>query len=68
MEEQLEQNLAATATSGDHTSAPQAPDPAIKTLDAGPLELTPEQKEQADKEYKGEFYPVVKSIHKKKDD
>lgn len=65
--DKLEQNIgtAAVMTAGPNPLAPPAastgPAP-IRQLNGGPVELqTPTEKEEDDKEYKGEFYPVARA-------
>ncbi len=70
LDEELEKQLAG----GTHPAAAPATEPvqasgqAVRELDAGPLEATEIPKEELEKEYGGEFYPVVRSVHKKSDE
>jgi hypothetical protein len=67
LDDELERRLAAGATSeGGHAQAPsQTADEAVRALNGGPLETANLQDKDESKEYGGEFYPVVKAIHKK---
>jgi hypothetical protein len=70
LDDELEKRLASGATVGGESSggsSDASSEPARK-LDGGPLEVAQIQQDEADKEYGGEFYPVVKTIHKKDDD
>jgi hypothetical protein len=53
-----------TQTAASSTPAPAA---APKKLAAGPLETAAQQKQEEDKNYGGEFYPVERPVDKKKD-
>jgi len=67
LDAELEKRLGAGAgLSGDSTGAgPGDAVDGVRKLDGGPLELTQAQKEQEEREYKGEYYPVAKTVHKK---
>jgi hypothetical protein len=65
LEEALQKNLAAGAAGADQpatTLIGAGSEPGVKKLDAGPLELAAaaQKKEEEDREYKGEFYPVAR--------
>lgn len=69
----LEQELAGAGlshTSGTAAQGGAADAPAVRQLSAGPIEpsnLVPVHDDEP-KEYKGEFYPVVRPVHHKKED
>jgi len=68
LDEELERRLAAQATVDGGQAAQanaQHPNEPVRALNAGPLETANVQSPDELKEYGGEFYPVVKSTHKK---
>ena len=68
LDEELERQLAAGATSGAGVQGAEGiagSDQPIRKLDGGPLEAAGVQASDEEKEYGGEFYPVVKAVHKK---
>jgi hypothetical protein len=68
MNEEMERDLApsgARVTAGGVVTETQAQ---ITKLTGGPLEDKTAEQEEIEKEYKGEFYPVVKATHVKKKD
>jgi hypothetical protein len=61
---ELEQDLAAGASSSAKTVASSPGDAPVKALTAGELAAAAAEKERLIREYGGEFYPVVRSVHK----
>jgi hypothetical protein len=63
LQAKLEQNLGGFGVHTETGAAAGATgaDPAVKKLDSTPLEIAQIQKEEDDKEYKGEFYPVART-------
>ena len=71
MNTQLEQELAAGASAGGATTttAAAAGEAPVKALTAGPEETAAAaERERLIREYGGEFYPVVRSVHKASED
>jgi hypothetical protein len=67
LDDELEKQLAGSAAPAAGAAVGTAPasEQGIRKLDGGPLEASQVQKEDLKKEYGGEYYPVVKSTHKK---
>jgi hypothetical protein len=72
LDKELEQKLAAgggTVSSGEAAAVGTAQGQDVRKLTGGPVEEVKAQQDDLEKEYGGEFYPVVRSTHvKKKDD
>ncbi len=69
LDEELEKRLASGATASTNSnSATEMSEEPMRVLDGGPLEVAAIPTEDVNKEYGGEFYPVIKTIHKKSDD
>lgn len=68
MIDNLESNVAASATPGGQRSTADSPDsPAIRKLEGKPLEVAQQEKEEEKRDYKGEFYPVARAAAPKGD-
>ncbi|HEX8523931.1 MAG TPA: hypothetical protein VF669_16880 [Tepidisphaeraceae bacterium] len=67
LDEELERRLASGATAGGDNQPVTAgvSQGEIRQLDSGPLQLAEMQKTDEEKQYGGEFYPVVKPHHHK---
>jgi hypothetical protein len=69
---QMEEGLAAGASSSKAGVAMAAVEAPVKVLNAGPeaitAAVTAAEKERMIREYGGEFYPVVKKVHKESED
>ena len=66
LEEELEKKLAAQRAGLPIPGEEEAVTAGVKKLDGGPLEEFKDNKEAEEHDYKGEFYPVDRHIHKKK--
>jgi len=63
----MESDLAEGASARGATAVAEEDHGPVKKLDAGPLQIADIQKEEEKKDYKGEFYPVAKTVHKPHD-
>jgi hypothetical protein len=71
LEAELEQKLAAgggAGAAGAEAGAAASAPGEVKKLTGGPVEEVKTQQEELEKEYGGEYYPVVRSVHAKKKD
>jgi hypothetical protein len=68
LDEELEKRLASGATASSEAAPAGDSSEDVRKLEGGPLELANIQKEEEQKDYMGEFYPVAKPVHKKSDD
>ena len=67
LEEELERKLAAQRLGVPMPEdEPEAATVAAKKLDGGPLEAFADNREPEEHDYKGEFYPVDRHVHRKK--